>query len=71
MGNKTLASYLGKGTEPLAIDPAEVTPQSLCKCGNETITVTLNTDSEKSGKNDNYLLEFKCLILFIQVLLYV
>ncbi len=54
--------FIGKGTEPLAI--AKVTPEYLCQCGNETITVTLNTNSEKNGKIWRYisllLLNFVC-----------
>ncbi|CAF2116769.1 unnamed protein product [Rotaria magnacalcarata] len=38
-----------KGKEPLAIDPMNIIPKKLCTCGNEIITVQLNTDSEKNG----------------------
>jgi hypothetical protein len=34
----------------LAVDSSKVTPRYLCNCGNEIITVPLNTDSEKNGK---------------------
>jgi len=40
----------GKSTKDLAIE--SITPNNqLCKCGNETITVKLNTNSEKQGKD--------------------
>ncbi|CAF4192148.1 unnamed protein product, partial [Rotaria sp. Silwood2] len=38
-----------KGNQTLSIDQSQVTPQYLCKCGNEIIVVPLNTDSEKNG----------------------
>ncbi|CAF1341771.1 unnamed protein product [Rotaria sordida] len=38
-----------KGNKALAINSSKVTPKQLCKCGNEIITIPLNTDSEKNG----------------------
>lgn len=49
---RIIFSLTGKGTKDLAITSIYPANQ-LCKCGNEKITVQLNTDSEKNGKSRN------------------
>jgi hypothetical protein len=45
---------LGKSTKELEIipvDDSKITPKNPCECGHEDISVLLNTNSEKAGKN--------------------